>query len=224
MLLMITSCNKGEEVHADGLMCPEIVRWRRSPDQVGCERRKQGVESKDKSLLQTYLAHRSRLHTLASRLVGCRVKGEDIVQDAYLRLHVGAFSDDVSVKRPFQYLWSVVYRLALDARRDTARDPASTSHSVPFEDQSADEHSVSGREVENPLTPERGAIAREDLASVMEILNGLPLRTRKAFELNQIHGLSQREVAQMLGVSPPRVSAMIRDAARRLNDAFDDED
>ncbi|MFT8558819.1 MAG: sigma-70 family RNA polymerase sigma factor [Acetobacter sp.] len=182
------------------------------------------MESKDKSLLQSYLAHRSRLHTLASRLVGCRVKGEDIVQDAYLRLHAGALSDDVSVKRPFQYLWSVVYRLALDARRDIARDPASTSHSISLESQGADEQSAFGREVEDILTPERGVIAREDLVTVMKILDGLPFRTRKAFELNQIHGLAQREVAQMLGVSPPRVSAMIREASRRLNDAFDEED
>ncbi|CAI9122340.1 sigma-70 family RNA polymerase sigma factor [Brytella acorum] len=182
------------------------------------------MESKDKSLLQTYLAHRSRLHTLASRLVGCRVKGEDIVQDAYLRLHTGALSDEVRVKRPFQYLWSVVYRLALDARRDIVRDPASTSHSISLESQSADEQYAFGREVEDLRTPERGAIAREDLVAVIKILEGLPLRTRKAFELNQIHGLAQREIAQMLGVSPPRVSAMIRDAARRLNDAFGDED
>jgi RNA polymerase sigma factor (sigma-70 family) len=181
----------------------------------------------DKSLLEIYLGHRSRLHALASGIVGCRAKGEDIVQEVWIRVET-EIPDEKNVKRPFQYLWSIVYRLSVDARREAAREPAIIGTSSPLEngkdaDSVAPPHAVETALVD-PVTSERDVAAREELERVMNVLATLPPRTRKAFEMSQIYGFTQREVAHMLGVSAPRVSTMIKEAARRLNDAFGDED
>ncbi|MBB2196219.1 sigma-70 family RNA polymerase sigma factor [Gluconacetobacter sp. 1c LMG 22058] len=178
----------------------------------------------DEPLLQAYLTHRSRLLSLATRVVGCRWKGEDIVQDAYFRMRAadGQAAGSV-VRRPFQYLWSVVYRLALDARRDIAREEhrrASPRSRHEDEGQSATS-SPPGDTLTGVTTPEQEVAGRDELRKVIAILQTLPPRTRQAFELHQIQGHTQREVAEILGISCPRVSIMIRTAARRLNDAFD---
>jgi RNA polymerase sigma factor (sigma-70 family) len=49
-------------------------------------------------------------------------------------------------------------------------------------------------------SPERIAAGRRELARVRRLIEGLPERCRRIFELRKIEGLSQREVAELLGV------------------------
>lgn len=178
----------------------------------------------DDGVLQTYLTHRPQLHALATRITGCRWKGEEIVQDAYFRVTAEARTECPTVQRPFQYLWSMVYRLAIDAHRGAAREPAAMGSGVPSGqagNDSSPQHLADA--LVDPVTPERNAADREQLIQVLQVLHKLPPRTRQAFELNQIQGHTQKDVAKMLGVSCPRINAMIRTAARALNDAFDED-
>lgn len=50
-------------------------------------------------------------------------------------------------------------------------------------------------------SPERVAAGRRELARVRKLIEGLPDRCRRIFELRKIEGLSQRDVAQTLGLS-----------------------
>ncbi|MNE36684.1 extracytoplasmic-function sigma-70 factor [compost metagenome] len=50
------------------------------------------------------------------------------------------------------------------------------------------------------------------LERVSGALADLPERTRYAFEMCRIHGMKQKDIAKALGVSPPLVHAMIREA------------
>lgn len=50
-------------------------------------------------------------------------------------------------------------------------------------------------------SPERVAGGRRELDRVRRLIEGLPDRCRRIFELRKIEGLSQREVAQKLGVT-----------------------
>ena len=50
-------------------------------------------------------------------------------------------------------------------------------------------------------SPERVAAGRRELARVRKLIEGLPDRCRRIFELRKIEGLSQRDVAQTLGIS-----------------------
>ncbi len=54
------------------------------------------------------------------------------------------------------------------------------------------------------------------LSLVEQTLLRFPVRTRQAFNLYRLDGLSQREIASRLGVSPSLVSIMIRDALDAL--------
>ncbi len=66
------------------------------------------------------------------------------------------------------------------------------------------------------------------LRIVLAALEELPERTWHAFELHRIGGMSQRDIALQLKVSPTLVNFMIRDAhnhcrLRLLRHAIDDE-
>ncbi|MDB5456869.1 MAG: polymerase, sigma-24 subunit, subfamily [Caulobacter sp.] len=55
--------------------------------------------------------------------------------------------------------------------------------------------------VDHEPSPERIVAGRRELARVQRLIEGLPERCREIFKLRRIHGLSQREVAQRLGVT-----------------------
>jgi RNA polymerase sigma factor (sigma-70 family) len=62
-------------------------------------------------------------------------------------------------------------------------------------------------------SPERVVDSRQELRKVRSLIEGLPERCREIFKLRRIHGLSQREVADLLKVSENVVEAQ---AARGL--------
>ena len=61
-------------------------------------------------------------------------------------------------------------------------------------------------------SPEAIAISRQYLSMIGRALEGLPARTRRAFELYRLSGLTQREIAAELNISTTLVNFMIRDA------------
>ncbi|HWV61192.1 MAG TPA: sigma-70 family RNA polymerase sigma factor [Sphingopyxis sp.] len=50
-------------------------------------------------------------------------------------------------------------------------------------------------------SPERVAAARRELDRIRQLIEGLPDRCRRIFELRKIEGVSQREIAERLGVT-----------------------
>ncbi len=75
---------------------------------------------------------------------------------------------------------------------------------------------VEGQSVSAPhLSPELSAISGEFLMRIAETLSQLAPRTREAFVLYRIEGMTQRDIAAKLGVSPTLVNFMIKDAVGR---------
>ncbi|HEY0301906.1 MAG TPA: sigma-70 family RNA polymerase sigma factor, partial [Rhizomicrobium sp.] len=72
----------------------------------------------------------------------------------------------------------------------------------------------------NDGTPEDIVQAREELLELAGALASLPLRCRTAFLLRRVDGLSQREVAQRLGISEKTVENYMTQAIRFLMDRY----
>ena len=181
----------------------------------------------DKIFVEVLESNRRHLVALAARVVGCAWRGEEIVQDAYIRI-IRADTASEGIEHLLRYLKRVIFRLAIDARRakTVERTYAQTIASP-------DRRSTSGERSGNVetlrpdaieiLTPERQLAGQDELRRVMACLDGLPERTRRAFELSQFYGHRQCEVAQILGVSSPRVHAMLRQAFARISTQLDGE-
>jgi RNA polymerase sigma-70 factor (ECF subfamily) len=150
-------------------------------------------------LVDIFVAHRNQLCHVATKILGSRERAEDVVQDAYLKvMEVRAV---FVVKQPVAYIFRIVRNLAIDHyRRATLESGVFT-----VEEEGQHVPSTSG-------TPETIAISRQHLSLVALALDQLPERTRRAFDLYRMGGHTQREIAEMLEVSPTLVNFMIRDA------------
>lgn len=154
-------------------------------------------------LVADFIAHRPLLRRAAWRWMGDRDLAEDVVQEAYMKLMQTA--SPRGVQQPVAYCMRVVRHLCIDhlRRRQTEQQLMGT------EDEGLDQEAPTA-------TPEHQAIGRELLRCVERCLSALPARTRQAFVLHRVHGHTQQEVGQRLGVSTTLVNFMVQDAAQAL--------
>ena len=164
----------------------------------------------DSPLLQVFVDNQVLLVKIAARIVGCRSRAEDVVQDAFFRLR-SAPQVTLSFKAQLSYLFQIVRNLAIDHYRKQAL-----------------EQKYTGPEAEGlnvviqGASPENSHMNFSSLEKIADALGELPARTRYAFEMYRLHGVPQKDIAKELGVSPTLVNFMIRDAlihCRKVSDA-----
>ena len=165
-------------------------------------------ERQRQALQATFIEHRERLQEAAQRILGRRHLAEDVLQSAYLRITDS--SAHLVIRQPLNYCFQVVRHLAIDyCRRQALEAQFFTSE-------------IEGQAVPAPqLSPERAAMSGQFLSLIDEALARLPSRTRQAFVLYRLEGLTQRAIADRLGVSPTLVNFMIKDAIEALKQVGD---
>jgi len=149
--------------------------------------------------------HRPRLFGLAYRMLGTPADAEDVLHDAWLRLHaqdLGALDD------PEAWLVTVTTRLALDRlRRATAERAQYTGPWLP-----------------EPLVPEEehpeAALEREETISLsfLLLLERLGPEERAAFLLREVFDYSHAEAATILGISEDACRQRVHRAKTRLRE------
>ncbi len=163
------------------------------------------IDSAELTLGEVFITHRAQLRRLVRSIVHASDLVDDVMQDAYLRL--AALSNARQVREPFCYCCQVVRNLAFDHFR---RQSVEATYRSFGEDVEALEVPASG-----PL-PERMLSERQSLKVVDDALSTLAPRTRKAFELHRLSGMTQRDIGLQLGCSATLVNFMIRDADQAL--------
>lgn len=123
----------------------------------------------------------------AARLVGDRDNGEEVVQDAWLKL--SARTATAPVEHPKTYLFTATRNAAIDF---TVRQQREWSRRVDIESLTeADVADDTGMLMEQ----------RRQLARLAVFLNELPAPCREAFILNKLEGYSHPEIARRMGIS-----------------------
>lgn len=158
-----------------------------------------GRQADDQPLAALFAANRRAFIAIAERITGCRSHAEDVVHDAFVKLL--AMQDGDAVRSPHGYLARIVRNLAIDHYRRRHFE----THLIAEE---AEGHAVV---TPDGASPEALSAQRETLDALAAALADLPPRTRYAFEMHRIHGCTQKEIADRLGVSAPVVNVMIRD-------------
>ncbi|MFG6449096.1 sigma-70 family RNA polymerase sigma factor [Roseateles sp. BYS180W] len=155
------------------------------------------------ALRSAFVGHREPLRRAALAIVGSPERADDVLQDAYLRLH--GVSEATSVRQPLHFCFRVVRNLALDHWRKAS-----------FESDLMAAQEEAEHVPATQATPEQHAISRQLLALVDRVINNLPTRTQKAFELYHLSGLTQRDIGREMGVSTGLVNALLREASDAL--------
>lgn len=154
-----------------------------------------------------FAALESPLLSYALRLSGDRAVAEDLVQEAFMKLH--AQFDDV--REPQRWLYRTVHNLALNARRKSSRtvslQPAPT----------AEESATPDTADTQPLPDEQ--IARiEGIGLVRLSLAALDERSRELIRLKFNEDLSYAEISQRTGLKTGHVGYLLHHALKVIAD------
>jgi RNA polymerase sigma-70 factor (ECF subfamily) len=139
------------------------------------------------------------LRSWLRRRVASHSDVEDIVQECYCRL--ARVSDVRHITQPRAYLYAVA--------RNLLQNQLKAARVVKLE---AIAELDTGWRSEDP-SPEDVVMARSELARVQAAIATLSARARSIFVMRRIDGMSQREIAEAMGVSE---SVVENDASRSL--------
>jgi RNA polymerase sigma factor (sigma-70 family) len=144
--------------------------------------------------------HRPRLRALAYRMLGSLAEADDVVQEAWLRLH-----RTDGVENPAGWLTTVVARICLNLLRDRREDPVGVHLPEPI---------VTGPD------PEQEAVLAEDVGlALLVVLDTLTPPERIAFVLHDLFAVPYEEIAPLLDRSADATRQLASRGRRRVQAA-----
>lgn len=158
---------------------------------------------------ELFAALESPLLAYALRLAGERGVAEDLVQEAFMKLHV-QFAE---VREPRRWLYRTVHNLALNHRRDTAKtvslDP------VPDESHLSNGSHESHSTLETPL-PDAQIIRMENIGLVRLSLAALDERSQELIRLKFHEDLSYAQISARTGLKTGHVGYLLHHALKTI--------
>jgi RNA polymerase sigma-70 factor (ECF subfamily) len=143
--------------------------------------------------------HLRRLKDLLRRMGRSPEDADDLIQEAFLRLHVYCQTHEVRQQEAF--LVRVVKNLSIDAHRRAHRDLYSDEpiETLPI--------------LDLRLPPDEDLAIQQRLDRVRAVLDGLKPRTREVFLMHRVEGYSSAQIGEAFGIG---VSAVEKHIARAV--------
>ena len=148
----------------------------------------------------------------------------------WLRRHVGSLSEadrDDLLQEAYSRLWSIDFAGIRNGRsylftvvRNLLQEQARRARIVPMERLGEIEALLIPNEEPGP---ERRVMARQELEQLERIIDSLPDQCRRAFQLQKLGGLSQKEIAREMSISEKTVEKHLATALLRVLDALREE-
>lgn len=168
-----------------------------------------GGPDRPSELLGAYMSKRDDLVRFFAARLRSMTAAEDLVQDLYIR--VASLEPGDRVENPSAYLYRLASNLMLDRLRSDRRSGARDSAWL-----QGQRLEIGGESIVDEPSAEQSVAARQKLAQVARAIADLPPKTKRAFELHKLEGLTQEETARALGVSRKTVEKQISAALQRL--------
>lgn len=158
--------------------------------------------------LRVFDAHRQNLIDYATAITRDRSVAEDLVQEAWLRLHDA--ESFLTADRPEAFLYRTVRNLALDHGRRTRFERRHFT----------DAPDVAASSPTGEADPEAVTASREELRKTLEALQALPERMAIAVRLHRLEGARLKDIAQRLGISVTAAHGLVVEGVDRCRRAL----
>jgi RNA polymerase sigma-70 factor, ECF subfamily len=137
---------------------------------------------------------------------------EDIVQEAFLRLHASFKKEKIRVETVPAWLFRVAHNLAVSTHRRESEVAMSSAALVALAD---------ARSVDPQDGPEDTVLQKEWLRRVGSVVQSLPEQHQRCLHL-RAEGLRYREISDVLGIPVSTVAHHLRRAIESLMEALDE--
>lgn len=158
-------------------------------------------------LARNVLPHEAALRAWLRQKYALGLEVDDIVQETYAIL--AGLESVAEIRNPRSYAFQTAHSLIL----------AHLRRSKIVSIRSASDLELASAMADTP-SPEEAAADRDELANVAKVLSDLPAKVRDVVVLRRVHGLSQRETADRLGITENSVEKRIAQGIRALLEAF----
>jgi RNA polymerase sigma-70 factor (ECF subfamily) len=158
---------------------------------------------------ELFLALESPLLVYAQRLSGRFDLAEDMVQEAFVRLH----SQFDQVRAPRSWLYRTVHNLALNSRRTTDRQ---VPMERPDEETGVDRVSFAMELTDPQPLPDEQIARLESVGLVRLNLELLDPRSRELIRLKFTEDLSYKEIAERTGLTVGHVGYLLQHSLKAL--------
>ncbi len=166
------------------------------------------VNQSDKRALSTLYDRYSRVvFSLGIKMLGSKEAAEEITQDAFLKLWLGAGSFQSGKGKFSSWLLSITHNRAIDELRKRRRTANNSSCDDPFLQDTLADHS--NEMADDLISKVRGE-------TVIEALEKLPALQRDAIKLAYFKGLTQTEISEQLGAPLGTIKTRMRLGLRKL--------
>lgn len=165
---------------------------------------KEQVNDNPKSIDELYSREVRSLRRFVRGKLSNTADADDIVQEAYLRLHRAQKKGHIKNLRGF------LYRIATNLVIDHYRAVRNNVQHLEFEETPQSALAL----VVEQTSPEEQTVVREQLRVLLKCIEGLPPRCQQVFVLHRVNQFTQREIAEQLGISTQMVEKHIAKAVR----------
>src|ERR1700761_6659429 len=142
-----------------------------------------GGPERPSELLSAYLSKRDDLVRFFAARLRSMTAAEDLVQDLYVR--VASLDGAEPIENPSAYLYRLASNLMLDRLRSDQRSGVRDSAWA-----QSQRLEMGGEAVADEPSAEQSLAGRQRMAQLARAIGGLPPKTRKAFELHKLQGLT----------------------------------
>ena len=160
-------------------------------------------------LLAIYIERRPSLVRAFAARLGSMAAAEDLAQDLYLR--VAATDPNAVIDNPSAWLFRMGTNLMLDGVRQSRRAAGRDARWIETDQTRLGAEAI----VDGPPADEVVA-GRQRLAEVAAIVEAMPPRMRRAFQLHRLNGQSQAQTARAMGISVSAVEKHVASALKLL--------
>lgn len=175
------------------------------------------------SIEELFASLESPLLAYALRLLPARAAAEDIVQEAFMKLH----AQFETVREPRRWLYRTVHNLALNVRRKEDRivplnatapghDGATSSEARSAASNAAADHLLHANNPDPEPLPDEQIVRWEGIGLVRLSLDALDARSREIVRLKFEEDLSYRDISARTGLSPGNVGYVLHHALKTL--------
>jgi len=167
--------------------------------------------------------HQERAYSLALHMcLGDTLEAQDLTQEAFLRAfrNIGNFRGDSAF---YTWLFRIVVNTCLDGRRRKLRWENLFSFWRSRSDEQEESDELEAQADPKPGSDPLAMLSNKELSrQVRKALEGLPPRQRMALQLKVIHGMSLKEISELMGAAEGTVKSHLFRATHRLQQELKD--